>query len=343
MDEQIAKIITKHYPEIANGWHVPIWGIVNSINETPPDGCLSDNFRPYYCVSVNILSKDGQPTSIPTMENIAIAGNFSESGGIMQLPEPGMIVSIQFAFGMPDKPYVDRVLPYSVSMPGLERGEIVIQSRHGSKQLFAQDGSINLETDSAYNEYSREKNVKTGNETLNRHSASSKTSCNSIHDVGGIYQLAAFGAMYLLTTGNSELSALKNLSLTAGEDLKEDIYGERISEIKKKLSVCINKKGTLNIDESSFNLTFDDSSMNLDSNLNITVDNGSIKIGNLTVDIVTTLYSLIEIVSQLANTLSSHTHPTPKGPSGPPVESGMIASASLQSISQNTLLEAIKP
>lgn len=326
MDNKIAKIIQKHYPEIANGWHVPLWAVITSINETPKSGSLSDPYRPYYCASVKILNKEGKETNAPILSNIALSGSFSPSGGIMQIPEPGMIVTLQFAFGMPDKPYIDKILPYGITLPGLTTGEAIIQPRQGVKLHFQQDGSINTITDSVINEQSNERNALTGADTVTRRSHITLTNEDSNHEVGGIYQLAAYGALYLLTTGNGELSALKNLSLTAGENLEEFIYGERISQIEKKLQFLIKDSESLTLDNTGFR---------------VLTKKGKVRIGSKDVDIVKTLHDLIDIVGQLASTLATHTHTTPKGPTTAPIESGAISGQASQSSTLNDKLNII--
>ncbi|MEF1204328.1 hypothetical protein [Photobacterium damselae] len=323
MDNKIAKIIKKHYPEIENGWHVPVWVRIESINETPNDGDLSDQFRAYYCASVKILSKDGQDTNSPMLDNIALSGSFSPSGGMLQLPQPGMLATIAFAFGHPDKPYIDKILPYGVSLPKVTIGETTIQSRHGVKIHLQQDGSIAQITDNAIIEKSNKKHVESGAEIEQLQSLISSISENSSNEIGGIYQLAAYGAMYLLTTGNAELSALNDLSLTSGNNLNEHIFGQRISEIKKRLKITITDSAAMTLDKDGFD---------------VRTTNGKIFIGQDNVDIVKSLYDLTDIVSQLANTLSSHTHPAPKGPTGVPNESGIISGQSAQSAAINEML-----
>ena len=326
MDNKIAKIIQKHYPEIANGWHVPLWAVITSINETPKSGSLSNPYRPYYCASVKILDKDGKETTAPVLSNIALSGSFSPSGGIMQIPEPGMIVTLQFAFGMPDKPYIDKILPYGIALPGLTTGETIIQPRQGVKLHFQQDGSINTITNSVINEQSNERNTSTGTYTSTRQSYTTLTNEDSNHEVGGIYQLAAFGALYLLTTGNGELSALKNLSLTTGENLNEFIYGDRISKIEKKLQFLIKDSESLTLDNTGFH---------------VVTEKGKVRIGSKDVDIVKTLHDLINIVSQLASTLATHTHTAPKGPTTAPMEAGAISGQASQSSSLSDKLSII--
>lgn len=326
MDNKIAKIIQKHYPEIANGWHVPLWAVITSINETPQSGSLSDPYRPYYCASVKILDKAGKETNTPTLSNIALSGSFSPSGGIMQIPEPGMIVTLQFAFGMPDKPYIDKILPYGITLPKLNTGEVIIQPRQGVKLHFQQDGSINTVTDSVINEQSNERNTSTGADTITRRSHATVTHENSTHEVGGTYQLTTFDALYLLTTGNGELSALKNLSLTAGENLEEFIYGDRISKIEKKLQFLIKDSESLTLDSTGFH---------------VVTEKGKVRIGSKDVDIVKTLHDLIDIVSQLASTLATHTHTAPKGPTTAPIESGAISGQASQSSTLSNKLSII--
>ena len=324
MDDKIAKIIQKHYPEIANGWHCPLWGRITSINEIPQSGSLSDPYRAYYGASVHILSKDGKETDTPILSNIALSGTFSSSGGMMQLPDPGMIVTVQFAFGMPDKPYIDKVLPYGIALPGIDTNESIIQSRQGVKVHLQQDGTIASITDGAINQQSNESSTITGNETKHRQSLRTVVNEDSEHDVAGIYQLAAYGAMYLLTTGDAELSALKSLSLTAGDNLEEFIYGERVSKIEKKLQFLIKETESLSLDESGFE---------------VKTKKGKISIGSDKVDVVKTLHSLIDIVGKLSNALATHTHVTIALPSTPPIETAVLASYGIQS---TMLMEKLK-
>ncbi|MEC4728859.1 hypothetical protein HWQ46_25420 [Shewanella sp. D64] len=314
MDDKIARLIKKHYPEIANGWHTPIWCRLTKINESPNDGDLSDPFRPRYCASVKVLTKQGREAKIPEMHNIAIAGSLSMNGGFLHLPEIGAIVTVCFAFGMPDKPYIDKVMPYGLTLPGIKPGEAIMQSRQGVSIRLDDAGNINLNTDSAINESSRAHNQKTGHSITKRLSRKTKTQTHSEHEVGGTYSLEALGALLLLTLGHGELSALESLTLTTGTDLNENIAGKRQSVIDELLSFVINKAGHLTLNKSGFD---------------VLVKKGSVRIGNESVDVVETLHKLIECVSQLANAVASHSHShnhsSPLGQTSLPVNGAVIS------------------
>ncbi|GEK13207.1 hypothetical protein [Aliivibrio fischeri] len=325
MDDKIAKMIQKHYPEIANGWHCPLWGRITSINETPKDGQLSDPYRPYYCASVKLLTKNGEETSTPILSNIGISGSFSASGGIMQLPTPGAIVSIQFAFGMPDKPYIDKVLPYEISLPSIDIEEIKLQSRQGVQVHLQQDGTISTSTDGAINQHSNESNIKTGNEIKQSQLQKLTINEHSLNEVVGVYELLAYGGLYLVSTRNAELSALGKLSLTSGGDFEEFIYGSRISQIEEKLQISIKDAGSISLDSDGFN---------------VNAKKGKIQIGNDSIDIVKTLHTLIDIVGKLSNTLATHNHGTGVGPSTTPIQTAPISSYSVQ---LTTLMDKLKP
>lgn len=326
MDDKIARIIKKHYPEMANGWHVPLWAKIASINESPSEGDLSDPFRPRYCASVNVLTKQGTEADLPQMHNIALAGSLSMEGGFLHLPEVGAIVTLAFAFGMPDKPYIDKVLPYGLTMPGIKPGEVIMQRRAGVNVHLDDEGNINLNTDRALNELSRAHNQNTGHSVSERLSRTTRTKAHSLHEVGGQFSLEALGALLLLTTGHAELSALESLTLTTADDLNENIAGKRQSVIDELLDIVVTQAGHLNLSEKGFDVLIKD---------------GGVRIGNEAVDVVATLYKLIDCVSQLANALSSHTHTAPHGPTSPPMQSGVISGQGSQADALAQKLEGI--
>ncbi|WP_045409973.1 hypothetical protein [Vibrio jasicida] len=308
MDDQIAKIIKKHYPEISNGWHVPVWGVITSINETPTDGVLSDEFRPYYAANIKVMTKKGKDSGIE-MPNVAITSSFSESGGVLQLPKPGAVVSVQFLWGLPNKPYIDKVLPFGVALPETKTDELTLQSKRGVKVHLTQTGDIEVATDAAIISNSAERHTTTVNDHIERENVTSVTQGNVTETVGNVYQLAAIGAMYLLTTGNAEFSALGKMTLTSVGDLVEDVYSDRLSTIKGKLDMRVKE--------------------------------GTVRIGNEKVDITNTLYELIDIVSQMATTLATHTHTAPHGPTTAPIEGGQLSGHSSQSEALATKLKPI--
>ncbi len=316
MDDKISRIIKKHYPEIANGWHVPIWAVITTINENIHEGDLGDRYRPRYAASVRLLDKNGDVVATaPLMQNIAIAGSFNSSGGVLMLPEPGNTVELSFAFGDPDKPYVSNVLPWSVTLPDHKPGELTLQARKGARMHIDNVGNITHETDRKLTQLAAELKQIIGKMTV---SATGRTTEIKSHDkimVGGKYHLEALGALLLLTTGHVELSSLDSMNFTTASDLNENIAGKRQSMIKELLSLAVKDKGEIRLDESG---------------LSLTVNKGYVTIGRDSVDAVKVLYDLIDTVSQLANALTMHTHPHPEGPTGQPMNAGDIAGQGAQ-------------
>lgn len=323
MDDQIAKIIKKHYPEISNGWHVPVWGVITGINETPANGSLSDEFRPYYAANVKIMTKKGKDSGIE-MQNIAISSSFTESGGFLQLPDPGQVVSIQFLFGLPNKPYIDKVLPYGVSLPGIKTNELALQSREGVKVHLTQSGDIATITDAATINISAENNSSTISDIFERTNATITTNGNHKEVVSNVYQLATLGAMYLISAGNTELSALGDLTLTCGGDLNEDVIGSRIAKIKESLTLDV--KGTITETSAGDSLEKIGENKQIEAKKNFEVNaKGKVSIGNDTVDVVKTLSELIDLVSKIALALSTHNHTIGTPTTAPPIQSALFA------------------
>lgn len=325
MDDQISRIIKKHYPEIAQGWHVPVWAIVTSINENSNPGDVSDPFRPKYAVSLKLLDKNGSEAKAPEMENITLSGSFSASGGIMQLPEPGSIVELDFAYGQLNKPYVRTVLPYGSTLPGCKPGEVAIQARKGASIQIDETGSINKETDRVIKQISAQLEQLTGHHNVKSTSKQSNITSHYIENVGGKYQLSALGALMLLTTGHAELSALESLNFTTASDLNENVAGKRQAVIKELLS--------FKVDKNEFKLDKNGLILNLKS--------GPVNIGNDSANITDILYQLLDLVNQMATALSTHTHPTSMGPAGPSIDAG--PSLAGQATQANALATQLKP
>lgn len=326
MDDKISRIIKKHYPEIANGWHVPIWAVITTINENIHEGDLGDRYRPRYAASVRLLNKSGDiVTTSPEMQNIAIAGSFNSSGGVLILPEPGNTVELSFAFGDPDKPYVSNVLPWSVTLPDHKPGELTLQSRKGARMHIDNAGNVVHETDRKLSQLAAELEQIIGKMNV---SATGRTTNIKSHDkitVGGKYHLEALGALLLLTTGHVELSSLDSMNFTTASDLNENIAGQRRSIIKGPLSLAVKDTGEIKLDENG---------------LELTIEKGYATIGRGNADVVKVLYDLIDTVSQLANALTTHIHPSPEGPTSAPTNAGEIAGQGAQA---EALANVLKP
>lgn len=316
MDDKISRIIKKHYPEIANGWHVPIWAVITTINENTHEGDLGNRYRPRYAASVRLLDKNGDiVVTAPPMQNIAIAGNFNSSGGILMLPEPGNTVELSFAFGHPDKPYISNVLPWSVTLPDHKSGEVTVQARKGVRMHIDSAGNIQHETDRKLTQLAAELEQIIGKMSV---SATGRATAIQSHDkitVGGKYHLEALGALLLLTTGHVELSSLDSMNFTTASDLNENIAGKRQSMIKELLSLTVKDKGEIRLDKNG---------------LSLAIKKGFVSIGNDSTDVVKVLYDLLDIVSQLANALTMHTHPHPEGLTSQPTNAGDIAGQGAQ-------------
>lgn len=310
MDDKIALIIKKHYPEIANGWHVPVWAIVTSINENVNDGDVSDRFRPRYAASAKLLDRTGKETGL-VMENIALAGSFgANGGGMVQFPDEGSIVELAFAFGHVDKPYISNVLPFGLPLPECQPGEINIQSRTGSKVHFDASGNITTQTDRKLKQVASELEQITGKQVLEMLSRTSTVKSHVKEQVGGTFDLSALGALILQTAGHAELSSLESLNLTTASDLNENIAGKRQTVVKELLSILVDENSKLQIDKNGFEAT---------------VDGGYVYLGTQSVDVVKCLYDLCDAVSQIAQSLATHTHPTSVGPTSVPIQSGDFA------------------
>lgn len=95
--------------------------------DAPADAGICDDFRPRYAVDIVVLGPDDEPD--PTMPPLSGVPpplpTGGEEMGIYAFPEEGTRVVVCFAYGLPNKPYTQSILPHGLSMPKVPNGEQV--------------------------------------------------------------------------------------------------------------------------------------------------------------------------------------------------------------------------
>lgn len=120
MEKTLARILQRKYPELASGWHLPIWASVTDIG-SPLAGETATETTPVYAVSVQILKQNGEPdTDIPVISDVLLpvpAGGLQR--GLWAKPSVGTQVELAFAYGSPAHPFIRSILPHGLTLPNM--------------------------------------------------------------------------------------------------------------------------------------------------------------------------------------------------------------------------------
>lgn len=149
MKKVIKKIVSRLWPELVAGYHLPLLAIVKDIACPPKNGEEFSFETPYYAVDVQMLRSDlSEDTEMPLIRDVPVCfPAAAPSRGFVGLPQPGTIVELAFAFGMQDKPFIRSVLPYSLQLPAIDDKSQRWQQSATSFQEVDADGNWNRETD----------------------------------------------------------------------------------------------------------------------------------------------------------------------------------------------------
>ncbi|WP_143728910.1 hypothetical protein [Microbulbifer sp. GL-2] len=249
---------------------------------------LAEEFRPRYGVDVHVLTPEGKADErLPIFRSVPLplqyAGN---ERGAFGFPQPGTVVELAFAYGQPNQPFIRTVLSHGVGLPALDREDLIWQQSDSVRQKVGASAEWSRETHGDI----REKSLRRITEA-----AEIKASCDSeyrqvrehsVEEVAGVKIIEVLGALRFLSAGGLNLSALDNLNITtasdinisAGRDLKEQIGNIRESVAKVRQTIKVK-------------------------------DGGKVWLGSESLNVLKVLEDLIGVVSALAATLATHSHP----------------------------------
>lgn len=161
VDQQLRKQIAREFPELVAGYHLPIMAEVESINDYPNDGGISDSYRPRYAVDVILLKTDYSKTSIKLD---AVPVSFSGGGdgrGFFSLPEPGTIIELAFMNGSPERPFVRSILGDRQALPWIDEKSMSWQQSEQVKQSVDRSGHWKRVTNESITDKSHQHNINT--------------------------------------------------------------------------------------------------------------------------------------------------------------------------------------
>ncbi|WPC29769.1 hypothetical protein OE648_08410 [Pseudomonas moraviensis] len=221
MDDAIRRAVERQFPELTGGYHLPRFARVTAVADAPADAGLCDDFRPRYAVDIVVLGPDDEPDpAMPPLTGVPLPlPTGGEEMGIYAFPEEGTRVVVCFAYGLPNKPYIQSILPHGLSMPKVPKGDQVWQHSEAAQQRVDADGNWLRQTDGKIRDQSIEREVEALDNREQFQSHTQTIDDHSTETVGGVKKIEALGALKLLSGGSASLAAVDDLHQATGRDL----------------------------------------------------------------------------------------------------------------------------
>ncbi|KKD01376.1 hypothetical protein [Photobacterium halotolerans] len=193
------------FPELAAGYHLPIFGRVEAVRDSSQSGQPADPFRPRYAVDVQVLDENMQPDKdVPVYRSVPLPVHMSgHESGLIAYPLEGTVVEIAFAYGRNDRPIIRGIYGRDYALPKIEPGEQLQQQREGVSRRIDAAGNITDTTDQQYN----------------RNAFKLNDQADSFQGQFGKHQLTIDEHSTEAITGKKLIEALGAINLLAGDDL----------------------------------------------------------------------------------------------------------------------------
>ncbi|MCQ6256939.1 hypothetical protein [Pseudomonas sp. Q11] len=221
MEDAIRRSVERQFPELTGGYHLPRFARVIAVADAPAGAGICDDFRPRYAVDIEVLGPDGEPDPLlPQLTGVPLPlPTGGEEMGIYAFPEEGTQVVVCFAYGLPNKPYIQTILPHGLSMPKVPKGDQVWQHSEAVQQRVDADGNWLRQTDGKIQDKAIEREVEAldNRERFQRHTRI--VDDHSSESVGGVKTIEALGALKLLSGGSASLATVDDLHQATGRDL----------------------------------------------------------------------------------------------------------------------------
>lgn len=221
MEDAIRRSVERQFPELTGGYHLPRFARVVAVADAPAGSGICDDFRPRYAVDIEVLGPDGEPDpQLPQLAGVPLPlPTGGEEMGLYAFPEKGTQVVVCFAYGLPNKPYIQTILPHGLSMPKVPKGDQVWQHSEAAQQRVDADGNWLRQTDGKIQDKAIEREVEALDNREQFQSHTQTIDDHSTEMVGGVKKIEALGALKLLSGGSASLAAVDDLHQATGRDL----------------------------------------------------------------------------------------------------------------------------
>lgn len=220
MEDAIRRAVERQFPELTGGYHLPRFARVTAVADAPADAGICDDFRPRYAVDIEVLGADDEPDpAMPPLTGVPLPlPTGGEDMGIYAFPEEGTRVVVCFAYGLPNKPYIQSILPHGLSMPKVPKGDQVWQHSGAAQQRVDADGNWLRQTDGKIRDQAIEREIEALDNREQFQSHTRAVDDHSTESVGGVKTIEALGALKLLSGGSASLAAVDDLHQATGRD-----------------------------------------------------------------------------------------------------------------------------
>jgi len=191
------------------------------VADAPAQSGICDSFRPRYAVDLQVLAEDGEPDpNLPILAGVPLPVPVGgDEMGFFAFPAEGTMVVVNFAYGMPSKPFIQTILPHGLSLPKVPKGDQVWQHSETAQQRVDADGNWSRQTDGRIQDFSADREVQALDNQEHYQSHSQTVDDHSKETVGGVKTIEALGAVKLLSGGSMSVAAVDDLHQATGRDL----------------------------------------------------------------------------------------------------------------------------
>ncbi|VVN93273.1 phage baseplate assembly protein V [Pseudomonas fluorescens] len=230
MEDAIRRSVERQFPELTGGYHLPRFARVVGVADAPAGAGICDDFRPRFAVDIELLGPDGEPDpELPVLAGVPLPMPMGgDEMGFFAFPEEGTQVVVCFAYGLPNKPYIQTILPHGLSLPKVPKGDQVWQHSETTQQRVEAGGNWLRKTDGRIRDQSIEREVESLTNSERHQSSTVEVDDHSSESVGGTKTIEALGALKLLSGGSASLAAVDDLHLASGRDLNQ-VIGQKLN------------------------------------------------------------------------------------------------------------------
>lgn len=221
MDDAIKRSVERQFPELTGGYHLPRFAKVMAVADAPANAGLCDDFRPRFSVDLQVMGPDGEiDMTLPVLSGVPLPMPMGgDEMGFFAFPEEGTSVVVCFAYGLPNKPYIQTILPHGLTLPKVPKGDQVWQHSDAVQQRVDADGNWLRQTDGKIQDKAIEREVEAMDNTERFQTHTRTVDDHSTESVGGVKKIEALGALKLLSAGSASLAAVDDLHQATGRDL----------------------------------------------------------------------------------------------------------------------------
>ena len=287
MDKQIGSAVSRQHPELPGMYHLPVFARVEKICDPIYTPQLSEQFRPRYAVDLRVLDENDQPDELfPLFQAVPLPANCAGlERGVFGFPEPGAIVEMAFAYGLPSKPFIRTVLTDGLSVPNVLPGELVMQSGPEVRQHADRHGNWTRETFADITDRALNHAIASYNAVVDAHIHHVKVRQHSTEEITGIKLIEALGALKLMSGGALHIGSVGELKMVSASNQKTKVVGDMVQRIGNIFDSLAVLKQLIKVK-----------------------NGGTVWLGSEAENVLQILSELIQVVANIANIAKDHTH-----------------------------------